>query len=130
LFTIQSRAGRRHHERRKKRDPENALDGDADQIGNRFAEAVGNEKRKEFQDSEAEFRISLKPSQRWVLPKTSEGRLLDLIETPKADFGAKVDLFHIPYREMSVRITVGLSIGILLPSPTGKRRGATEKTSN
>jgi IS5 family transposase len=65
--------------------------GDAGHIGNRCAEAVGYEKRNDFQDCEAEFRIAMKPGQRRVLPETPEGRLLDLIETAKAHFRAKVE---------------------------------------
>jgi IS5 family transposase len=42
---------------------------------------IGIEKRNDFQNCEAEFRIAMKPGQRRVLPETSEGRLLDLIET-------------------------------------------------
>jgi IS5 family transposase len=60
-----------------------------------FCEAVtghiGIEKRGEFQDCVAEFRIAMKPGQRRVLPETPEGRLLDLIETAKAHFRAKVE---------------------------------------
>ena len=57
---------------------------------------VGIEKRGDFQDCEAEFRIAMKPGQRRVLPDTLEGRLLDLIETAKAHFRAKVEhLFRI-----------------------------------
>ncbi len=57
-------------------------------IGKRCAEAVGYEKRGDFQDCEAEFRIAMKPGQRRVLPETPEGRRLDLIETAKAHFRA------------------------------------------
>ena len=70
---------------------ERPIYGDAGHIGNRCAEAVGYEKRNDFQDCQAEFRITLKPGQRRVLPETPEGRLLDLIETAKAHFGAKVE---------------------------------------
>jgi transposase, IS5 family len=52
---------------------------------------IGIEKRNDFQDCEAEFRIAMKPGQRRVLPETPEGRLLDLIETAKAHFRAKVE---------------------------------------
>ncbi|EAQ75124.1 MULTISPECIES: transposase [unclassified Synechococcus] len=52
---------------------------------------IGVEKRVDFQDCEAEFRIAMKPGQSRVLPETSEGRLLDLIETAKAHFRAKVE---------------------------------------
>jgi IS5 family transposase len=37
------------------------------------------------------MRIAMKPGQRRVLPDTPEGRLLDLIETAKAHFRAKVE---------------------------------------
>jgi IS5 family transposase len=60
-----------------------------------FCEAVaghiGIEKRKAFKDCEAEMRIAMKPGQRRVLPDTPEGKLLDLIETAKAHFRAKVE---------------------------------------
>ena len=69
---------------------ERLIYGDAGHIGNRCAEAVGYEKRGDFQNCEAEFRIAMKPGQRRVLPETPEGRLLDLIETAKAHFRAKV----------------------------------------
>jgi transposase, IS5 family len=52
---------------------------------------IGIEKRGDCQDCEAEFRIAMKPGQRRVLPETPEGRLLDLIETAKAHFRAKVE---------------------------------------
>ena len=52
---------------------------------------IGIEKRGDFQDCEAEFRIAMKPGQRRVLSESSEGRLLDLIETAKAHFRAKVE---------------------------------------
>jgi IS5 family transposase len=52
---------------------------------------IGIEKRDDFQDCQAEFRIAMKPGQRRVLPETPEGRLLDLIETAKAHFRAKVE---------------------------------------
>ena len=51
----------------------------------------GIEQRGDFQDCEDEFRIAMKPGQRRVLPETPEGRLLDLIETAKAHFRAKVE---------------------------------------
>ncbi len=70
--------------------------GDAAHIGNRCSEAVGYKKRGDFQDCEVEFRIAMKPGQRRVLPETSAGRLLDLIETAKANLRTKVDhLFRI-----------------------------------
>ena len=65
--------------------------GDAGHIGKRYAEAGGYEKREEFQGSEAEFRIAMKPGQQRVLPDNCEGRLLDLIETAKAHFRTKVE---------------------------------------
>jgi IS5 family transposase len=52
---------------------------------------IGIEKRDAFKDCEAEMRIAMKPGQRRVLPDTPEGRLLDLIETAKAHFRAKVE---------------------------------------
>ena len=52
---------------------------------------IGIEKRNDFQNCEAEFRIAMKPGQRRVLPETPEGRFLDLIETAKAHFRAKVE---------------------------------------
>jgi len=52
---------------------------------------IGIEKRNDFQACEAEFRIAMKPGQRRVLPETPEGRLLDLFETAKAHFRAKVE---------------------------------------
>jgi IS5 family transposase len=55
------------------------------------ASHIGIEKRGEFQDCVAEFRIAMKPGQRRVLPETPEDRLLDLIETAKAHFHAKVE---------------------------------------
>ena len=63
---------------------ERLIYGDAGHIGNRCAEADGYEKRNDFQNCEAEFRIAMKPGQRRVLAETPEGRLLDLIETAKA----------------------------------------------
>jgi IS5 family transposase len=70
---------------------ERLIDGDAIQIGNRCAEAVGYEKRGDVQDYEAEFRIAKKPGQCSVPPEISEDRLLELIETAKAHFRAKVE---------------------------------------
>ena len=52
---------------------------------------IGIEKRDAFKDCEAEMCIAMKPGQRRVLPDTPEGRLLDLIETAKAHFRAKVE---------------------------------------
>jgi IS5 family transposase len=52
---------------------------------------IGIEKRNDFQNCEAEFRIAMKPGQRRVLPETTDGRLLDLIETAKAYLRAKVE---------------------------------------
>ena len=52
---------------------------------------IGIEKREEFRDCDAEFRVAMKPGQRRVLPETAEGRLLDLVETAKAHFRAKVE---------------------------------------
>jgi len=50
---------------------------------------IGIEKRNDFQDCEAEFRIAMKHGHRRVLPETPKGRLLDLIETAKAHYRAK-----------------------------------------
>jgi IS5 family transposase len=52
---------------------------------------IGIEKRDALKDCEAEMCIAMKPGQRRVLPDTPEGRLLDLIETAKAHFRAKVE---------------------------------------
>ena len=52
---------------------------------------IGIEKRDAFTNSEAELRIAMKPGQRRVLPETPEGKLLDLLETAKAHFRAKVE---------------------------------------
>ena len=59
-------------------------------IGNRNAEAHGYEKRGDVQNCEAEFRVAMKLGQRRVRIETPEGRLLNLIETAKAHFHAKV----------------------------------------
>jgi IS5 family transposase len=52
---------------------------------------IGIEKRDALKDCEAEMCIAMKPGQRRVLPDTPEGRLLNLIETAKAHFRAKVE---------------------------------------
>ena len=52
---------------------------------------IGIEKRDAIKDCEAEMCIAVKPGQRRVLPDTPEGRLLNLIETAKAHFRAKVE---------------------------------------
>jgi len=52
---------------------------------------IGIKKREAFKDCEAEMRIAMKPGQRRVLPDTPERKLLDLIETAKAHFRAKVE---------------------------------------
>jgi IS5 family transposase len=52
---------------------------------------IGLEKRKAFEDCEAEMRIAMKPGQRRALADTPEGRLLDLIEAAKAHVRAKVE---------------------------------------
>jgi IS5 family transposase len=51
----------------------------------------GIEKRQEMEGKPIEFRVAMRPGKRRVLPETSEGRLLDLIETAKAHFRAKVE---------------------------------------
>jgi transposase, IS5 family len=55
------------------------------------AVAVGYEKRGDFQDCDAEFKVAIKPGQRRVLQETPHGRRLDLIETAKAHFCTKVE---------------------------------------
>ena len=75
-------------------------------IGNRCAEAVGYEKRNDFQNCKAEFIIAMKPGQRKVLPETPEGRFLDLMETAKAHFRAKVE--H-PFRIIKCQLASGKS---------------------
>lgn len=62
---------------------ERVIYGDAGHIG------IG--KRDAFKDCETEMRIAMKPGERRLLPATAEGRLLDLIETAKAHFRAKVE---------------------------------------
>jgi IS5 family transposase len=57
----------------------------------RDAGHIGIEKRDDFQECKAEFRIAMKSSQRRVLPKTPEGRFLDLNETAKVNFRTKVE---------------------------------------
>jgi transposase, IS5 family len=52
---------------------------------------IGIERREAFKDCDAEMRIAMKPGQRRVLPDTSEGRLLDLMEAAKAHIRAKVE---------------------------------------
>jgi IS5 family transposase len=69
---------------------ERLIYGDAGHIGIKT-------KQDEFQEYYAEFRIAMKPGQRRVLHETAEGRLLDLVETAKAHFRAKVE--H-PFRIM------------------------------
>jgi IS5 family transposase len=49
----------------------------------------GIDKRSEMADKDIEFRVAMRPGKRRVLPETSEGRLLDLIETAKAHVRAK-----------------------------------------
>ena len=82
---------------------ESLIYGDADHIG--------IEKENDLQDCEAEFRIAMKPGQRRVLPDTLEVRSLDLIETTKTHFHAKLKN---PFRiiQMRVRIPEGLQSGI------------------
>ena len=57
----------------------------------RNAVHIGIEVRNAFKDCGAEMRIAMKPGQRRVLPDTAEGRLVNLIETAKAHFRAKVE---------------------------------------
>ena len=64
---------------------------------------IGIEKRNDFQNCKAEFIIAMKPGQRKVLPETPEGRFLDLIETAKAHFRAKVE--H-PFRIIKCQLGV------------------------
>lgn len=52
---------------------------------------IGIEMWQEFQGCDAKFRIVMKPGQRRVLPYTAEGRFLDLVQTAKAHYGAKVE---------------------------------------
>jgi IS5 family transposase len=52
---------------------------------------IGIEKREAFKDSEADIRIAMKLGERRVLPDTAKGRLLDLIESAKVHFRAKVE---------------------------------------
>jgi IS5 family transposase len=50
----------------------------------------GIDKRQEMEGKPIEFRVAMRPGKRRVLPETSDGRLLDLIETAKAHISAKV----------------------------------------
>ncbi len=52
---------------------------------------IGIEKRGDFQDCEAEFRIAMKPGQLRVLPETPDCRILGLIETAIAHFRTKLE---------------------------------------
>ena len=52
---------------------------------------IGIDKGDDFQDYQADFRITMKPGQRRVLPDTPDGRLLGVIETAKAHFRSKVE---------------------------------------
>ncbi len=58
-----------------------------------FCEAVagyqGIGKRPELKDKATGFRMAMRPGKRRALPDTSEGRLVDLIETAKAHLRAK-----------------------------------------
>jgi len=47
---------------------------------------IGIEKREEFRNCDAKFRVAMKPGQRRVPPETAEGRLFALVETAKAHF--------------------------------------------
>jgi IS5 family transposase len=51
----------------------------------------GIDKRQEMDSKPIEFRVAMRPGKRRVLPETSDGRLLDLIETAKAYIRAKVE---------------------------------------
>jgi IS5 family transposase len=51
----------------------------------------GIDKRQEMEGKPIEFRVAMRPGKRRVLRETSEGRLLDLIETAKAHIRAKVE---------------------------------------
>lgn len=51
----------------------------------------GIDKRQGMEGKPIEFRVAMRPGKRRVLPETSEGRLLDLIETGKAHIRAKVE---------------------------------------
>ncbi len=51
----------------------------------------GIEKRQGMEGKPIEFRVAMRPGKRRVLPETSDGRLLDLIETAKAHIRAKVE---------------------------------------
>jgi IS5 family transposase len=56
----------------------------------------GIEKRQGMEGKPIEFRVAMRPGKRRVLPETSDGRLLDLIETAKAHIRAKVEhLFRV-----------------------------------
>jgi IS5 family transposase len=57
----------------------------------RNAVHIGIEMRNALKDCGAEMSIAMKPGQRHVLPDTAEGRLVNLIETAKAHFRAKVE---------------------------------------
>ena len=52
---------------------------------------IGSEKRDAFKVCKAQMRRAMKPGERQVLAYISEGRLLNLIETAKAHFRAKVE---------------------------------------
>ena len=93
-------------------------------IVNRNAEAHGYEQRGDVQNCEAEFRVAMKLGQRRVRIETPEGRLLNLIETAKAHFRAKVN--H-PFRIINDQFGFRKVFyrGIRLPSPEGERDGAT-----
>ena len=51
----------------------------------------GIEKRAEMAGKSITFRVAMRPGKRRVLPDTTEGRLLDLVETAKAHIRAKVE---------------------------------------
>jgi len=51
----------------------------------------GIAKRPEMAGNAAEFRVTMRPGKRRVLPDTPEGRLADLVETAKAHIRSNVE---------------------------------------
>jgi len=45
------------------------------------------------------FRFAMRPGNRRVLPDTLDGRLIDLLETDKADMRAKVDVSFCVFKQ-------------------------------